>query len=181
MISVRLTEQMVVRARQYQRKVSETATLRGTENYTGLSVQDRYFHGHLGELAVVKLLGWHGKRYAYKPAADGQPDGGDVTVFVADRGLQVDIKTATRPTHRCLMIPEAQFAKRHRDLYLGARLDLESMRCEVHGTATRSIMEKALRVEPPKLNVKIVTRMTMLSDLLQAEDWLSSLDDARTL
>ena len=179
MIPVRLTWQMVRRARQYAARVMKTATLQESVNYTGLCAPGRYFTGHLGELALVKLVAWNGKYYDYRPAADGRPDAGDITVFIAGRPLRVDVKTASKPGHRYLMIPEAQFRKRHRDAYLGARLDLEAMICEIHGIATRAQMEDAPVEDPPQFSLKVRTRMTLLSDLLlPVEAWLRQLDNA---
>lgn len=126
------------RASMLAAEVATTATMQ-KKNYTGLSEVDRYLYGYLGEMAVEAAMIDSGVVHTYHPTADGLPDRGDFVVRYGRSELSLDVKTASKEYHRRLMMPEKQFRRHHRDLYVAARVTSETV--EIHGFVTRKKAE----------------------------------------
>lgn len=62
--------------------------------------------------------------------------------FITPKGETVDIKTASRPFHKRIMIPMAQFEKHKKDYYVGVKLNLETDSARIYGYTTKEILEK---------------------------------------
>ena len=120
-VLVRLKDDEVAFARDYEDRVSQTDTLK-TENYTGLNEAGRYYVGEVGTLAVVAYLRSCGVDLEYKPKSDGLSDKGDIVVPKIDGVLRMDVKTGSKRYYRKLMMPEAQFLKKKCDVYVGCLL-----------------------------------------------------------
>ena len=180
-IVITLTEQNLGTASRYEQQILDTG-LNARTNYTHLSEQHRYLVGYLGEFAFVKLLAWRGKRYEYKPQPDGDGHpGGDVTVWMKGVPTKIDVKTASQPGHRCMLSPEHQFQSRPCPYYVGVRLDLDAMCCEIHGWLRRSEYEECPALAVGEEGMKVATRRAYLKDLRPTVELLNDIDKARNI
>jgi hypothetical protein len=89
-------------------------------NYTGLDAPDRWYKGYVGEREFCNYLDERGKRYVYRPHADGYADdGSDLIVYNAKYGNEapINVKAGYSEWHRVdldlfrMMIPEPQYQK----------------------------------------------------------------------
>ncbi len=99
------------------------ASFKGKDNnYTGLSEDQRFYFGTLGELAVVKLLHDNGVKLKYAPEWGAGADDGGIIVYADNYPCKVDVKTASKVFHEHLWIPTKQFNRYTYDGYIGVRL-----------------------------------------------------------
>jgi len=92
-------------------------------NYTGLSADMRWYYGFLGELVFVRYCQVQWLRHRYEPAFKGR-DITDIEIWLKRYGkLGIDVKTASKPSHRYLMIPEAQLRSHPSEMYVGVRIN----------------------------------------------------------
>jgi hypothetical protein len=126
MVPVPITEEMRAEARQLSDEVLENLkhNPRYGQNYTGLSAPDRFYNGYLGELAVLDLFQTHNKSGIYHVNTSGFADEAE---FELDQGLPrmllADVKTASQPTHRQIMMPAKQMEIHKAHYYIGVRLN----------------------------------------------------------
>ena len=115
------------------------AIVENRPSYTSKGTRPNYFWGYLGEWALVSWLSVYGIRATWQPQATGRPDDGDI--FAG--GIVIDAKALPKPTHRHLMIPEAQFKRHHnRDLYVPVMNIGDGKRTmRVLGAVSRGTME----------------------------------------
>jgi len=93
-------------------------------NYTNLSADDRWYYGFLGELVFLKWLQHHYIQYRYEPEFTGR----DVTDFrlyslTSKQWANIDVKTASKSSHRYLMLPDAQLQSHPSEVYVGVRIN----------------------------------------------------------
>lgn len=122
MIRVPVSGLMRDRARYLQQQVKR---LHGANdvNYTGLYTDDRFYYGYLGEMILCEYFHTVGKRIDYSIQIKGGPDDGDFHLHPwSGPVLKADVKTATKPFHRRIMMPEAQTQRHKYDIYIGAQL-----------------------------------------------------------
>lgn len=123
-ILVHINQVMTSRARDMAEQVLATDTM-ARENYTKLAAQDRYFFGYLGDLVMEMVLREYGIRHTMDRRLDGQSDDADFQVWHKGNpaiSFKLDVKTASKPSHQRIMMPQAQFINHQHDLYIGVRL-----------------------------------------------------------
>lgn len=69
----------------------------------------------------------------------GEADHGDFVIY----GKIVDVKTASKPFYKMIMMPVIQFLKNKRDFYVAIRLNLDEGFAEIMGVATHDELLKA--------------------------------------
>lgn len=118
-------------------------------NYTGLSAEGRWYCGFLGELVFLKWLQQHYIRHRYEPEFIGR-DVTDFYVWPLNFGgnkVGIDVKTASKGSHRYLMLPEAQLASHPSEIYVGVRLSQMETKGEVLGWARKADLKLIEDVE----------------------------------
>lgn len=143
------------RAKTYEAAINATETLK-TANYTGISAPNRYYTGYLGEWAFNELLNDIGVKAVWNINTSGYSDDCDFEIITYK--TKIDVKTASQPFHRNLVIGEAQFKKRHADIYVGCKI--QDGEVQIRGFATRDDIE---RIVPD-------SRMGSLSRSIRFED-----------
>ena len=139
MIQIPITNEMRAAAELAEKRI--LASFKGNnKNYTGLSIERRFYHGTLGELAAVELLKQNGVRLKYAPKWGAGADDGDIIVYANDYPCKVDVKTASQGFHEHLWIPEKQFTRYTYDGYIGVRLNGEI--AEIFGYCAKKDFEK---------------------------------------
>lgn len=117
-------------------------------NYTKLSAERRWYHGFLGELVFLKYLQHHYVRYRYEPDFTGRDDT-DFYLWAEGYGkVGIDVKTASKPDHRYLMLPDAQLASHPSGVYVGVRINSPDQG-EVLGYALRKHLRPITDVQLP--------------------------------
>ena len=162
MLTVVLGKTAVADARRWQAEV--LARLATTPNYTGLEAPDRFFHGYLGELAVMSLLSELGCVARHVVCTNGHSQHSEITVWRNGAKRSVDVKTASQPGHSFLLFPVAQHD--HPDLYVGARIEMIDERDQravisVHGYLSR---DEALAL-PVASDLIVPAHKALLSEL----------------
>lgn len=93
-------------------------------NYTNLNADSRWYYGFLGELVFLRYLQQHYIQHRYEPAFTGR----DITDFnvyslTSEQWAGIDVKTASKPSHRYLMLPDAQLQSHPSGVYVGVRIN----------------------------------------------------------
>jgi hypothetical protein len=122
-VRVVLNEAQLRESTEVARVIGETRTLEAP-NPTGLEAPGRYEKGDRGETGFELLLLEQRVRYERERRTDGKADEFDFKVWVMGTPKTIDVKAAGEPHHRRCMIPDAQFQRRKRDVYVGGRLEL---------------------------------------------------------
>lgn len=151
MITVEISQETVRKARDFASKKQPTSYARGGE--TPKQQRQRITAGKIGEIAGQGAL--HGlkiphtcpdkfkvvEREEYRNFANA------VIYPGTDRIKKVDFKTAWRPFHKRILVPEDMFKSQYKDIYVGVKINLEKIlsleehTAEVHGYVTRQEME----------------------------------------
>lgn len=119
MAQIEITNKMRLRAKIMEAQILEK--FKEDKNYTGISIDDRFYIGYLGELAFQKLLHDANKQYSYVPTTDGKAGGADFVV-IAHRELEIEIKTTAHPNAEHILIPQKQFELYIYDIYIGVQI-----------------------------------------------------------
>ena len=119
---IEITDEMKQKARGWNDKVMQS-NIKYSPNYTGISVNDRFYYGYLGELVFLELLKQSGKKYEYTPRFDGIPDDCDFLIYIDGKPEKLDVKTASKNFYKNIMLPKSQWIKKYRDYYIGIRLE----------------------------------------------------------
>ena len=90
--------------------------------------------GKLGELAWLRYLWQNGK--AVQGAGFMFVNIPDAMDFATGNGETIDIKTASRPNHRRILVPQDQFENEPKGYYVGVRVDEETLEANICGYAT---------------------------------------------
>ena len=110
----------------YAKQCEETvlSTMIGT-NYTGLNEPNKFYYGYIGEFAFIKWLKQSKikHKYSYK-VHPGAYRGAEDFVLYANNGQQitVDVKTATKPHYKNIMMPKSQAERYTYNCYVGVLL-----------------------------------------------------------
>jgi len=159
-----ITEQGKIDAREYQNKINEKGILAGRN----VMNNDRDYVGYLGEWAFNELLKIKDakKVIEWQRDADGFGDDGD---FFFD-GKVIDVKTASKPFYKKLMMPLKQFEKKKKDFYVAVRLDGDI--AEIIGFATHQEMQDApvddFGQNTPTKNI-LFTKLRKIDELLSQQ------------
>lgn len=155
--------------------IGQTRTLLETRSYSGLEDPYRYEKGDWGETGFELLLLEQRVKYERDRSTDGKADKFDFKVWVMGVPKTIDVKAAGAPHHRRCMIPDAQFQKHERDVYVGGRLELPYV--NFLGWNSRAEVAKWL-VEPRGFSAKepIPTRWCYLADMNKMPDLFRWLD-----
>lgn len=87
-------------------------------------------HQCLGKLEVVEEMGYR--------------DTADCIIFPGiDKEESVDFKTAWKPFHVRILVPEDMFLSQKKDIYIGVKINLQEKIARVYGYATREFMRTA--------------------------------------
>lgn len=103
------------------------------ENKTGLSANNRYAIGALGELAFQKLLDDAGKYYVYEPKQDGKSDQYDFLIRYGNIEYELDVKTGGGTHLPNMFVPKSQLEAKEYPLYVGCRRNKEKNTVEIWG------------------------------------------------
>ena len=92
-------------------------------NYTELDEPNKFYYGYIGEFAFIKWLNRAGIKYKYEVKTDGYPGAEDFLLY-SNNGQQitVDVKTATKPHYKNIMMPKSQAERYTYDCYVGVLL-----------------------------------------------------------
>lgn len=126
---LKITDEMKTLAKQYADRVASHFTAQD-RNYTGLSFDDRWYIGYLGELVFREYVDFLGVDYKYSLKTDGKADDSEFVVC----GKTCDVKTAGKAFHTRIMLPKAQIARHKSDYYIGVKINGDSG--EIHGYCT---------------------------------------------
>lgn len=129
----KITKEVRDKAKEYEDDINKALTKKG-KNYTNLSAEGRYYFGYIGEWAFSQFLKDNHINFTWKLIADGNSDYGDFII----NGKIIDVKTASKSTHKNLMFPEKQLIH-YRDIYVGCRINENFV--EILGFMDRKIME----------------------------------------
>tara|TARA_R110002126_G_scaffold290123_1_gene446436 strand:- start:555 stop:1070 length:516 start_codon:yes stop_codon:yes gene_type:complete len=119
---IEITDKM----KDYAKQCEETvlSTMIGT-NYTGLNEPNKFYYGYIGEFAFIKWLKQSKikHKYSYK-VHPGAYRGAEDFVLYANNGQQitVDVKTATKPHYKNIMMPKSQAERYTYNCYVGVLL-----------------------------------------------------------
>jgi len=137
---IEITDQAIKDAKDYSNQI--TTKFNDADNPCGInggSIAERYYFGYLGEWVFNEFLKICNvkDKVIWSRDADGMADNGD---FFFGAKI-IDVKTATKPFHKRIMIPLVQFERHHRDYYVAVRLN--GVYAEIIGYATYEDIEKA--------------------------------------
>ena len=135
-VNINLTEDAKKEARENQDKINEKGRLLGTNNMNN----ERDYVGYLGEWAFNEFLKMNDFKSIIKWSREITAYGGDVGDFFFDEKV-IDVKTASKPFYKKLMMPLKQFEKKEKYYYVGVRLDGDL--AEIMGFATYEDMKNA--------------------------------------
>lgn len=121
-IKVDITGEMKKTAKSYSDSVLKN--LKKTPNYTGLSVENRFYCGYLGEQVFNNYLKESKKRFEYQTRFDGNSDNGDYLLFMKSGVVRTaDAKTACKKFHSKIMMPFKQAKIHSYYYYIGVKLN----------------------------------------------------------
>ena len=104
----------------------------GKQQYTGITRENAFYDGYLGELVMLELLKQEGIQGAYRHRSDGVADNRPEFLINTPMGdREFDVKTATKPFHIRIMMPAKQLIAHDSQYYVGVRLCGEIG--EIHG------------------------------------------------
>lgn len=124
-VAVAVERRQIELAKRLSDGIHASGTTSRRRNYTGLeSSKDRFFYGLVGEAAVVNWLRAEGVTFRHR-MGDGR---GANEIHVWHKGVRrsVDVKTASQPHHRMLMIPAQQVDAA--DFYIAVKLENDPAR-----------------------------------------------------
>lgn len=168
---VEITDKMKQKAREWSNNVLDSS-IKYHSNYTGISKEDRYYFGYLGELAFWKVLYQNNKEYQYEPKFDGLSDDRDFFIFIKGKKKKVDIKTASKGFYKNIMLPKKQWLKKKSDYYIGIRLEGDT--ANIFGYCKHSNFKEQNTFG----DNMIVTMYKSLSELNPIETLLKKIDKA---
>jgi len=171
MVTVQITPKMVELALFAERE--QDANVRTKHNYTGLETHGRRYIGAIGELGFANYLFEQGVAGDYRPRYNGLSDSGDMHVFLDDLYTTIDVKTASLPIHKYIMVPKIQWAKTPNYIYIGVRLNESNI--EIIGYCRRNDLKEA----DYTVRVKVPTMVRSLDDLLPIEDLVAKLEKGK--
>jgi len=131
-MEIEITEQAIKEAREYEARILKKIAGFG-QNYTGISQKDRYYYGYLGEWVFNEFL----KKKEMKSVVTWDreihelSDEGD---FFFDAKI-IDVKNATKPFYKNIMMPNQQFLRKKKDYYVAVRM-IDETHAEVLGYVT---------------------------------------------
>lgn len=172
MITIPINQQMKDLARQWSDKVLSSNTVKNTQNYTNLSVPDRYYIGYLGEIALWRLLHENKKKYVYEPTTNGKSDSGDFFVFNKEKQLDIDIKVSDKSYASKLLVGKAQYNRKQHDYYIGGKIVDNS--AEIYGYCTSEEL-----INGEETNYRIPSYAVNLTNLHPIEDFLLLIDNKK--
>lgn len=149
----------------------EATGLYATPNYTGLSEDNRFFTGYLGEFAVAKWLTDLDIRHKHRVKASGHSEPAEFLVWHKGQAYRLEVKTAGKPCYEKFMMPESQPIDAL--FYLGARVSTIVPECciSLHGwLGARQVSELPVEM------VKVLTRWCYLNELWPFEKLVPNLD-----
>jgi len=127
-IKFEITDQAKAEATEYRKKILAI----GLIDQRGYNDQANYI-GYLGEWIFNEFLKQNKiSEIKWSRETNGMADNGD---FFFNSKI-IDVKTASKPFHKMIMMPETQFIKHQRDYYVAVRLNLEEGYGEILGFVT---------------------------------------------
>jgi len=137
---IEITEQAKEDARKYAEAIKKKG-INDINNYTKISISDRFYIGYLGEWAFNEYLKLIKLKSTVKWSrdSDGMADDGD---FFFD-GKIIDVKTASQSYYKNIMMPLEQFEKHKRDYYVAVKLNQLEDTAEIIGYINYEEMKNA--------------------------------------
>lgn len=119
--AVAIERRQVELAKKLADGIHASGTTTRRRNHTGLEVENRHFYGYCGEAAVINWLRAEGVTFQVEMGNGTRPN--EIWVWHERKRRTIDVKTASQPHHRLLMIPCAQAIAA--DFYVAVRLDTD--------------------------------------------------------
>ena len=117
------------------------ANLKPTDNYTGVSEEDRFFHGLLGEFTSREWFMTHGIHGNHRLSLSGESQACEFIIKPPHSpSFRLDAKASTKQSYRYAMMPLSQ--KIDFDVLWAVRLDLHAGMAEMMGFAFRDEVER---------------------------------------
>lgn len=144
-IGVKLTDEMISLAKEFAIKKQPTSYPRFGEAKE--QQLERLTAGKIGEIVGQKVLDKLGiphecpdkfkvvEEMEYKNEADS------IIYPKTDKEKTVDFKTAWRPFHTRILVPEDMFESQYKDIYVGIKVDFKQGNAQVYGYVMRQEME----------------------------------------
>jgi len=184
-MKIELPPKAWLQAQKYQETVLEAlANRKAGPNYTKLHASNRFAFGYLGERAFKEALLAAGKKFEWHLDTSGFSSAEDLSVW-NEKGYwkSVDVKTASKPHHRHLMIPERQRprALKH-NFMVAARIatampeDGNTIPVVLEGVCTSKRIKAAPIIEGGT-ELEIPTIRIPFTELNPVEDWIAFLLD----
>lgn len=134
---IRLSNGELLQARSWSDAIMSRPNIKAKPNYTGIAAEDRFYFGFLGEIAFARWLEQIGARYVWRVSLEGRSETPEFTVFVDDKLVTIDVKTASKPRHEKMMQPHSQECDA--DLYVGAKV-FDGEWVQLHGWTDRETL-----------------------------------------
>lgn len=132
---VRITDKMLRQAREYQKKIELSKTVRRRANYTTVQVAERYFIGYLGELVLADVLESYQIKFTHQINTKGKPVDHKFRLSMPhDSGyITMNPVTASDKRHNFMVVPRDKFARDTCQAYAAIKLILDEGFAEVFG------------------------------------------------
>ena len=131
-MDILITDEMIQKAETWQRTIFNTG-LTTTPNYTGLSVENRFVIGYIGELVFAEWAHLHNLRCDHTIVTNGKSQRPEITIYMGGEAVMGDIKAASAWHYRKAMLPVSQ--ELDAEFYVAVKLDIGGRRGAVMGGA----------------------------------------------
>lgn len=144
-IQLTITDKMVEKARNFAIEKQPTSYPRFGE--TKEQQIERLTAGKIGEQLGQEALSGVGVPHICPDKFKVVPkmsygDVSDCTIHPGtEKEKKVDFKCAWKPFHIRILVPQDMFVSQHKDLYVGVKTNIEELKAEVYGYATREELE----------------------------------------
>jgi len=162
---VDITEEMQIKAKEIAIFRRDLARKNNCTPIFQTESLDNEIVGILGEEIFKVWLNQNNIPYE-REVVHGEADHGDFLIY----GKIVDVKTASKPYYKMIMMPVIQFLKNKRDHYVGVRLNLDEGFAEIMGFATHDELLKApVRDFGHNIDTKALqfSKLTKIEELIQ--------------
>ena len=163
-VKVKVTEEMQVKAKEIAIFRRDLARKNGCIPIFQTDSLDNEIVGILGE-EIFKIWLYQNKIPFKREVVHGEADHGDFIIY----GKVIDVKTASKPSYKMIMMPLVQFLKNKRDFYVGVRLNLVEGFAEIMGVATH---DELVKVPVRDFGHNIETKAFPLSKLTPIEEMI---------
>jgi hypothetical protein len=164
-VEIEVTEKMIKISEDIEKDIIKN--LKPTPNYTGFAPERRFYYGALGELVFLKYCIKNKIWCSYEPETKGESGGGDFNMFNnVNIKMVIDVKTASQPFHKKMMIPKLQFELYSYDYYVAIKINSSTL-STICGYCKK---EDFILKEDGFIDSKIPTYFVELNELKSIDD-----------